>query len=238
MVEPALRRGLRPRLERFLEPFVASLETAARRRHAHHDVGGLVSELRRNNAAGIADLHDQDRQGWQKCVGQVPWEERPLLTERARQVGAELGQADGVVVFDPAAVPTKGTAAGGVPRPWCGRLGQRDNCQGAVSLGSASRAGHARVDLRLDRPKEGAQDGRRRAEAGVPKAVRFRTRHEVAVQMRDDHGAAAPQAGVAGDDARGRGGGFRRELRRRGAGDLLAVPANPSVRDLAAPAPP
>ncbi len=36
VVEPAVLRGMLPRLERFLEPFVASLATAERRRHAHH----------------------------------------------------------------------------------------------------------------------------------------------------------------------------------------------------------
>lgn len=218
VVEPALLRGLLPRLERFLEPFVASLETAERRRHAHHYVGGLVSELRRKNAEGIAYLHDQERQGLRKFVGQVPWEERPLLTELARQVGAELGQADGVLVFDPSAVPKKGTASAGVQRQWCGRLGKLDNCQVAVYLGYASRAGHALVDLRLYLPKEWAQDGRRRAEAGVPKAVRLRTRHELALQMLDEHGAASPPAWAAGDDEMGRCGWFRRELRRRGEG--------------------
>ncbi len=93
VVEPAVLRGMLPRLERFLEPFVASLETTERRIHARHYVSGLMSDLRRKNAEGIAYLHDQERQGLQKFVGQVPWEERPLLTELARQVGAELGEA-------------------------------------------------------------------------------------------------------------------------------------------------
>jgi SRSO17 transposase len=238
VVEPAVLRGMLPRLERFLGPFVASLETAERRGHAQHYVGGLVSDLRRKNAEGIAYLHDQERQGLQKFVGQNPWDERPLLTELARQIGAELGEADGVLVFDPSAFPKKGTASVGVQRQWCGRLGKIDNCQVAVYLGYASRTEHALADCRLYLPKEWAGDGPRRAESGVPKAVRFRTRHELALQMLEEHGPVLPHAWVAGDDEMGRCGWFRRQLRLQGEQYLLAVPANTSVRDLAAPDPP
>src|ERR1700740_1829880 len=238
VVEPAVLRGMLPRLERFLEPFVASLETTERRSHAHHYVSGLVSDLRRKHAEGIASLHDQERQGLQKFVGQVAWAERPLLTELARQVGAELGEPDGVLVFDPSAFPKKGTASVGVQRQWCGRLGKIDNCQVAIYLGYASRVEHALVDCRLYLPREWAKDGERRAEGGVPKAVRFRTRHELALQMLEEHGPVLPHAWVTGDDEMGRCGWFRRELRGRGEQYLLAVPGNTTVRGLAAPAPP
>jgi len=238
VVEAGVLRGMLPRLERFLEPFVASLETSERRSHAQHYVSGLVSDLRRKNAEGIAYLHDQERQGLQKFVGQVPWEERPLLTELARQVGTALGEADGVLVFDPSAFPKKGTASVGVQRQWCGRLGKIDNCQVAVYLGYASRVEHALVDCRLYLPREWAKDGKRRAEGGVPKAVRFRTRHELALQMLEEHGAVLPHAWVAGDDEMGRCSWFRWELRGRGEQYLLAVPGNTSVRDLTAPDPP
>ena len=238
VVEAVVLRGMLPRLERFLEPFVASLETTERRSHAQHYISGLVSDLRRKNAEGIAYLHDQERQGLQKFVGQVPWEERPLITELARQVGAELGEPDGVLVFDPSAFPKKGTASVGVQRQWCGRLGKIDNCQVAVYLGYASRVEHALVDCRLYLPREWAKDGERRAEGGVPKAVRFRTRHELALQMLEEHGAVLPHAWVAGDDEMGRCGWFRQELRGRGEQYLLAVPGNTSVRNLAAPDPP
>lgn len=238
VVEPAVPRGMLPRLERFLEPFVASLETTERRNHAHHYVAGLVSDLRRKNAEGIAYLHDQERQGLQKFVGQNPWEERPLITELARQVGAELGEADGVLVFDPSAFPKKGTASVGVQRQWCGRLGKIDNCQVAVYLGYASRVEHALVDCRLYLPREWAKDAKRRAGGGVPKAVRFHTRHELALRMLEEHGAVLPHAWVAGDDEMGRCSWFRQQLRDRGERYLLAVPGNTSVRDLTAADPP
>jgi SRSO17 transposase len=143
-----------------------------------------------------------------------------------------------VLVCDPSAFPKKGTASVGVQRQWCGRLGKIDNCQVAVYLGYATRVEHALVDGRLYLPKEWAQDAKRRAQAGVPKEVRFRTRHELALQLLDDHGSHLPHAWVTGDDEMGRYGWFRAQLRQRHEPYLLAVPSNTSVRDLIAKPPP
>ena len=147
-VDPAVLRGMLPRLDRFLQPFVAAL-TDAQRTHAHHYVAGLVSDLDRKNAEGIAYLHDQERQGLQKFLGQAPWDERPLVAELARQVAAALGEPDGVLVFDPPAFPKQGQASVGVQRQWCGRPGKVENCQVGVYLAYATRVEHALVDGRL-----------------------------------------------------------------------------------------
>lgn len=238
VVEPAVLRGMLPRLESFLDPFLASLGTPQQRTHAHDYVRGLVSDLPRKNAEGIAYLHDQECQGLQKFLGQAPWDERPWVSELARQIGTALGEADGVLVFDPSAYPKKGTASVGVQRQWCGRLGKIDNCQVGVYLGYASRTEHALVDYRLYLPKEWAKDKERREKAGVPKAVRFRTRHELALALLDEHGQTLPHAWISGDDEMGRSTWFRSQLRRRNERYLLAVPSNTLVRDLAATPPP
>jgi SRSO17 transposase len=237
-VPPGLLRGVRPRLEAFLEPFVASLTRAEQRCNARHYVQGLLSELGGKNAEAIAYLHDQQRQALQKFLGQSPWDHGPLLDELAGQVGRELGEPDGILVFDPSAFAKKGTESVGVQRQWCGRLGKVDNCQVAVYLGYASRKAHALVDVRLYLPREWATDKKRRQRAGVPKAARFRTRHQLALQMLDERGPLLPHAWVAGDDEMGRSSWFRQQLRQRGEQYLLAVPGNTLVQDLAAdPAP-
>jgi SRSO17 transposase len=236
-VGPAVLRGMLPRLERFLEPFVAPL-TNAQAAHARRYVAGLVSDLGRKNAEGIAYLHDQERQGLQKFLGQAPWDERPLRTELAHQVAAELGEPAGVLVFDPSAFPKQGKASVGVQRQWCGRLGKVENCQVAVYLAYATRVEHALVDGRLYLPKEWAADRARRAKTGVPKATRFRTRHQLALELLAEHGPVLPHAWVTGDDEIGRSSWFRAQLRQRGERYLLAVPANTAVRDLAAKPPP
>src|SRR6476646_3936675 len=237
-VHPSLLRGLAPRLGGFLRPFVESLGSDARRRNATGYVEGLLSDLGAKTAEAIAYLHDRDRQGLQKFIGQADWDHRPLVAELARQVGAELGQADGVLVFDPSAFPKKGTASVGVQRQWCGRLGKLENCQVGIYLGYVSRREHALVDFRLYLPKEWAQRKRRRQKAGVPSAARFRTRHELILEMLEERGPSLPHAWISGDDELGRSSWFRQELRSRHECYLLAVPSNTAVRDLTAPGPP
>jgi SRSO17 transposase len=237
VVPPGLLRGVLPRLDTFLQPFLASLSPAAPRHNAQHYVQGLLSPLDDKNAEAIAYLHDRERQGLQKFIGQADWDHDPLLDELTRQVGLELGQADGILVLDPSAFPKKGTASVGVQRQWCGRLGKVDNCQVGVYLGYVSCREHALVDVRLYLPQEWAGDKKRRQKAGVPKAVRFRTRHQLALEMLDQRGPLLPHAWVTGDDEMGRCSWFRKELRRRNEDYLLAVPSNTQIRDLLAPPP-
>jgi SRSO17 transposase len=237
-VPPTLLRGVLPRLQAFLQPFLDALQTSQQQTNAHHYVQGLLSELGSKDVESIAYLHDRQRQGLQKFIGQADWDHQPLLAELARQVGTELGQADGVLVFDPSAFPKQGKESVGVQRQWCGRLGKIDNCQVGIYLGYVSRSEHALVDVRLYLPKEWARRKRRRHKAGVPAEVRFRTRHELALQMLDERGPLLPHAWISGDDELGRCSWFRQQLRLRNERYLLAVPCNTLVRDLTVTAPP
>src|SRR5271170_5662578 len=96
-VSSGVFRGVMPRLEAFLEPFVAALPTVAQKTNARHYVSGLMSDLDSKDVESIAYLHDRERQGLQKFIGQSDWDHRPMITQLARQVGAQLGEADGVL---------------------------------------------------------------------------------------------------------------------------------------------
>lgn len=237
-IDPRIPRGVLSRLERFLDPFVASLQRSEQGQHARTYVAGLLSQLESKNVESIAYLHDQQREPLQQFIGQSPWDSQLWLAELARQVGQQLGSPDGVLVFDPSAFPKKGNASVGVQRQWCGRLGKLDNCQVGIYLAYVGRAEHALVDVRLYLPEDWAKDKERRTKAGIPKGVRFRTRHELALEMLDQRGPSLPHAWISGDDEMGRSSWFRQELRSRHECYLLAVPSNTAVRDLTAPDPP
>jgi len=237
-VDPRIPRGVWPRLRRFLDPFVEGLQRSEQSLHAHTYVAGLLSDLPYKNVEAIAYLHDQEREPLQQFIGQSPWDHNPWLTQLARQVGQTLGSPDGVLVFDPSAFPKKGNASVGVQRQWCGRLGKIDNYQVGIYLAYVGRSEHALVDVRLYLPQEWANNKQRRIQAGIPRHVRFRTRHELILEMLDERGPLLPHAWISGDDEVGRCSWFRQELRSRNECYLLAVPSNTSVRDLTAPLPP
>lgn len=230
VMDPELLKGMLARLETFVEPFAAALQRVEQRDNAQAYIAGLLSQAERKNAESIAYLHDQERQGLQKFIGQARWDHKPLLRELARQVGATLGAPKGVLVFDPSAFVKRGTESVGVKRQWCGRLGKLENCQVGVYMAYASSKEHALVDVRLFLPREWASDKARRKKCHVPKDVKFCTRHELALQMLDEHGSLLPHGWIAGDDEMGKSSWFRGELRRRQERYLLAVPCNTLIR--------
>ena len=219
------------RLEVFATPFVECFVRSEQVQHGQTYLQGLLSDLRRKNSESIAYRHDEDRMGLQLFIGKSPWDDRPLLNELAFQVGHELGEADGVISFDPSAFQKKGNSSAGVQRQWCGRLGKIENCQVGIFMGYASRAEQALVNMKLYLPKKWTQDKKRRKQCGVPKEVRYQTRHQLSLEMLRECGDRLPHAWVTGDDEMGRPYGFRRDLNDMGEHYLLEVPSNTLIRD-------
>lgn len=231
-VPPEVFQGGLERLADFARPFAECLGRQEQKDHARTYLAGLVSDLKHKTAESIAYRHDQERHGLQHFVGSSTWDHRPLLRELAGQVGREIGTPDGVIVFDPSGFAKKGRASVGVQRQWLGRLGKVDNGQVGVFMAYASYHEHALVDVRLYLPQAWAKDRTRRRRCGIPKAVRYRTRHELALEMLRETGPLLPHGWVTGDDEMGRSSRFRAELRRLNEPYLLAVPSNTTIRDL------
>ncbi len=229
---PQVFEDVSPRLEQFMEPFVDSLARKEQVGHALTFVRGLLSDVEHRNVESIAYRFGQERLPLQWFIGVSKWDCQPLHEELTRQIGRDLGDPDGVLVFDPSSFPKSGRESVGVARQWCGRLGKVENCQVAVYLGYVSRHEHALVDTRLYLPREWTNDKVRMKKAGVPQGTKYRTRHELALKMLDQHGAKLPHRWITGDDEMGRPYWFRRDLQQRGEQYLLAVPCNTLIRDL------
>lgn len=228
-----------PRLETFLEPFVDSLVRREQVEHTVMFVRGLLSDLDHKNVESIAYRFGEERLPLQWFIGTSDWDDGPLRDELVREVAAELGAPDGVLVFDPSAFPKSGRESVGVARQWCGRLGKVENCQVAVYLGYVSGHEHVLVDMRLYLPQEWTNDKPRCRKAGVPKArQRHRTRHALCLEMLRQRGSQLPHAWIAGDDELGRPYAFRRDLQELRERYLLAVPCNTLIRDLESDEPP
>lgn len=232
-VAPEVFEQVIPRLQTFMGPFVDTLPGQAPRAHAQTYVQGLLSDVERKNVESIAYHFGHERLGLQGFIGWGDWDDAPLRQALLHQVGQQLGQADGVLVFDPSAFPKSGHESVGVARQWCGRLGKVDNCQVAIYLGYVSAKGHTLVDMRLYLPKDWTQDKARLDKAGVPQARRgYHTRHQLALAMLEQDGPALSHGWIAGDDEMGRPYWFRRRLATLGERYMLAVPSNTLIRDL------
>ncbi len=226
-IAPEIFEQVIPRLYSFMKPFVKTFQGQAADQHAKTYVCGLLSDVERKNVESIAYHFGQDRLGLQRFIGWAEWDDAPLRQVLIEQVGKQLGQADGVLVFDPSAFAKSGPESVGVARQWCGRLGKVDNCQVALYLGYVSRKGHTLVNMRLYLPKAWTQDKARLNKAGVPTAHRgYRTRHQLALAMLEQDGASLPHRWIAGDDEMGRPYWFRRRLAALGERYVLAVPSN------------
>jgi SRSO17 transposase len=231
-IQPQVIQGMLKRLEQFIKPFITSLGRVEPKVNAQFYISGLLSDLERKNIESIAYRYDQDRRALQRFIGTATWDYEPLQQELVREVGLELGEDDGVIVFDPSGHKKCGNDSVGVQRQWIGRLGKVDNCQVGVYMAYASGKGHALVDERLYLPKAWAKDKARRKKCGVPKDIRYKTRHELALDMLENNGKYLPHSWIAGDDEMGRSSGFRRDLRALGERYLLAVPSNSGIRDI------
>ena len=233
VIEEGLFAQSLARLEEFMKPFTSQLPRRKQRHYATTDVSGLCSDLQSKNGESIAYHFGMDRRPIQHFIGISEWEDQPCRKELARQIAEQLGEHDGVLVFDPSAFPKSGKQSVGVARQWCGRLGKVDNCQVGVFLGYVSGRGHALVDGDLYLPEEWTKDKSRMKKAGIPKhRQKYRTRHEMCLELLADHGQSLPHQWITGDDELGRPIEFRRELQRRGEQYLLAVPCNTKFVDL------
>jgi SRSO17 transposase len=96
------------------------------------------------------------------------------------------------LIIDDTGMPKKGRHSVGVARQYCGRLGKQDNCQVAVSLSAANDHASLPIAYRLYLPHEWADDPDRRAQAGVPDEVVFKTKPQIAL----DHLRAAHAGGI------------------------------------------
>jgi SRSO17 transposase len=177
-------RQLKPELDSFMERYAPLFGRDEAQDHANRFVQGLLLGGDRRSVENIAEAIDGCVvRSLQKFIAQSPWSDDQVIEELQRHVTEVLGDADAALNVDETGFPKKGTKSVGVKRQYAGCLGRTDNCQVGVCINYRSAAGHTLIDRRLFLPEEWAADGPRRAEAGVPQAVVFRTKPELGVEM-------------------------------------------------------
>jgi SRSO17 transposase len=177
-------RQLKPELELFLQRYAPLFGRDEAQHHANRFVQGLLLGGERRSVENIAEAIDGCVvRSLQKFIAQSPWSDDSVVEELQRHVTEILGDPDAALNVDETGFPKKGTKSVGVKRQYAGCLGRTDNCQIGVCVNYRSAAGHTLIDRRLFLPEEWAADYPRREAAGVPEAVVFRTKPELAVEM-------------------------------------------------------
>src|SRR5690349_23154460 len=136
-------------------------------------------------------------------VAKAAWDDAALLTAvRGYVLPAMLERGPiRAWIVDDTGLPKKGKLSVGVARQYCGQLGKRDNCQVAVTLSVATEHASLPIAYRLYLPEAWAGDPERRAMAGVPEEVEFRTKPAIALEQIGRALAAGVPTGVVVTDA-------------------------------------
>jgi SRSO17 transposase len=165
-------------------------------------------------------------------IAKAPWSDAAVLAAVREQVLPALTRHGPITawILDDTGFPKKEKPSVGVARQYCGQLGKQDNCQVAVSLSLANDESSLPVAFDLYLPQEWADDPVRRAKAGVPKSLAFRTKPQIALeQIRRALADGLPPGVVLGDAAYGVDTDFRTALTASSVSYVLGVPSTLGV---------
>ena len=204
-------------LERWLAPFLGRLRRQAQRRWAPFYLKGLILPGERKSVEPMAArVAPGDTQQLHHFVSTSPWATAPLEEELVRAADRLVGGPDAVLVVDDTALVKQGRHSVGVKRQYCGQLGKRANCQSLVSLTLARAEVPVCVGLRLFLPDDWCADAGRRAAVGVPEAIGYRPKWQIALDEIDRVLASGAGFGcVLADAEYGKAAEFRHGLGER-----------------------
>lgn len=218
-------KSLLPKLDRFIaeiQPKFGAGKTAA---HLGVYMRGQLGGLERKSVQPIADDAGVSARTLEEFFSIHRWSADELRGNVVGKIAREHGSPAGIGVLDETSFVKRGPETVGVQRQYCGHLGKIENCVVTVHLVYASEDFHAPVDGDLYLPKSWADDPARRARAGVPDAVRFRTKWEIGLDLVDRTRAAGlALRWITADEGYGEVPAFHVGLAARDLGYVVEVP--------------
>jgi SRSO17 transposase len=156
-VVPSDVTGFMEELWEFQATFHDCFVRSEPRAHFFDYMVGQFSKLERKSIEPMAlQVEGGTIRGMQRFITDGCWDEEQMRWNYHQLVADELGEPDGVLMFDETGFVKKGKDSVGVARQYCGTLGKVENCQVGVFVGYASRQGYALVDKRLFLQKSGS----------------------------------------------------------------------------------
>ena len=183
---PSDVEGFMEELWQFQSTFHDCFARSEPRVHFFDYMVGQFSKLERKSIEPMAlQVEGGPIRGLQRFISDVRWDEEQMRWNYHQLVAEEMGDPDGVLMFDETGFVKKGKDSVGVARQYCGTVGKVENCQVGVFAGYASRHGYALVDKRLFLPEVWWTDAyaARRARCNVPAELTFQSKPALAAAM-------------------------------------------------------
>jgi SRSO17 transposase len=176
-------------LKGFHEEFKDCFSRSEPRENFFRYSAGQFSKLERKSIEPIAlNIQGGNVRSMQRFVSDVVWNETRLLHKYHHIVNEDMGDSNGVLIFDESGFAKKGDDSAGVAKQYCGNLGKVENSQVGVFAAYASPSGYALLDKRLFIPEKWFNDDYelRRNKCKIPEDVEFKTKPQLAVEMFHD----------------------------------------------------
>jgi SRSO17 transposase len=183
---PSDVEGFMEELWEFQSTFHDCFTRSEPRAHFFDYMVGQCSKLERKSIEPMAlQVEGSTIRGLQRFISDVRWDEEQMRWNYHQLVAEEMGDPEGVLMFDETGFVKKGKDSVGVARQYCGTLGKVENCQVGVFAGYASRHGYALVDKRLFLPEVWWTDAyaARRTRCNVPAELTFQSKPQLAAAM-------------------------------------------------------
>lgn len=233
VAEPGVVAGWSSALEELHERIAHRFARSEVRERARRYLRGLLQRVDRKNGWQLAEtIGEADPQGVQLLLNAAKWDADLVRDDLRDYVVEHLGDEEsGVLIVDETSFPKKGDKSVGVASQYAGTLGNTANAQVGVFLAYASNKGAAFIDRALYLPLAWADEGDRRLEAGIPEAVGFATKVELARRLLERaFDAGVPAHWVVADSFYGRSHNLRRWLEQQGRAYALVIPKTNAVR--------
>lgn len=147
---------------------------------------GQFSELERKSIEPIAmNIGNGKVRSMQRFISDVMWDANKMMDKYRSMVNEDMGDPNGVVIFDESGFVKKGDNSAGVAKQYCGTAGKVENCQVGVYAAYASPHGYCLLDNNLFIPEKWFTDEytERREKCKFPENSEFKTKPQLAVDM-------------------------------------------------------
>ena len=147
---------------------------------------GQLSQVERKSIEPIAlSVKDGKVRAMQFFVSDVVWHDEEVVSVYRSMIREDMGDPDGVLIFDESGFVKKGDDSAGVARQYCGNIGKVENCQVGVFAAYASRHGYCLLGNRLFVPEKWFTDeyAERRKKCKFPQDLEFRTKPQLAAEL-------------------------------------------------------